>query len=155
MALADSCRGCHRDNQPKFLPCRSSSESRAGAAWGELASCTPRRSPTPSIAATFPIAIAGVIVVFSFAQLRLSGSATLLGTVAIVLLDMGLHCLLGVVSSVNYMARRDVSMMCRGFVASSLVMLGGFLVMRRRMLQVLCNLLVVPCSLLRHEIFSG
>jgi hypothetical protein len=75
----------------------------------------------------------------------------LLGTVAIVLLDMGLHCLFGVASSVNYMARRDVSMMCRGFVASSLVMLGSFFVMKRRMLEVLCNLFVVSCSLLRHN----
>jgi hypothetical protein len=58
----------------------------------------------------------------------------LLAIVAIVLLDMGLDCLFGVASSVNDMAHRDVSMMCRSFVASSLVMLGGFLVMRRRML---------------------
>ena len=79
----------------------------------------------------------------------------MLGAVTIVLLDMGLHCLFGMASRANYMAHRHVSMMCRGFVASSLVMLGGFLVMRRRMLQVLCNLFVVSCSLLGHEILSG
>ena len=49
----------------------------------------------------------------------------MLGTVTIVLLDVGLHCLSGVVSSVNYMAHRDVGMMCRGFVAPSLVMLAA------------------------------
>jgi hypothetical protein len=75
--------------------------------------------------------------------------------VTIVLLDVGLHCLSGVVSSVNYMAHRDVGMMCRGFVAPSFVVLRGFLVMRRRMLQVLRDMFVVSCSLLRHEIFSG
>jgi hypothetical protein len=87
--------------------------------------------------------------------LRLSGSAALLATVAIVLRDMGLHCLFGVTSGVKDMAHRDVSMVCRGFVASSLVMLGGFLMMKRRMLQVFCNLFVVSCSLLRHENFSS
>jgi len=60
----------------------------------------------------------------------------LLGTVTIVLLDMGLHCLFGVTSSVNYMAHCDVSMMCRRFVAPNLVVLSGFLMMKRRMLQV-------------------
>ena len=79
----------------------------------------------------------------------------MLGTVAIVLGDMGLHCLFGVVSSVKYMAHRYVSMVCRGFVASSLVMFGGFLMMKRRMLQVFCDLFVVSCSLLRHENFSS
>jgi hypothetical protein len=33
------------------------------------------------------------------------------------------------------------------------VMLGGFLMMKRRMLQVFGNLFVVSCSLLRHGIF--
>ena len=79
----------------------------------------------------------------------------MLATVAIVLRDMGLHRLFGVAPSVDYMAHRDVSMVCRGFVVSSLVMLGGFLMMKRRMLQVFCNLLVVSCGLLRHVIFSG
>jgi hypothetical protein len=58
-------------------------------------------------------------------SLRLSRSATLLGTVAIVLLDVGLHCVFELVSSVNYMAHRDVGRMCRGFVAPSLVMLAA------------------------------
>jgi hypothetical protein len=88
-------------------------------------------------------------------SLRLSGSAALLGTVVIVLRDMGLHCLFGVASSVKYMAHRDVSMVCRGFVASSLVMFGSLLMMKRRMLQVFCDLFVVSCSLLRHENFSS
>ena len=74
---------------------------------------------------------------------------------ATVLFDVGLYCLLGMASGVNYMTRRDVSMMCRGFVAPGLVMLGGFLVMRRRMLQVLCNMFVVSCSLLRHRSSSA
>ena len=73
----------------------------------------------------------------------------------VVFRDMGLHCFFGVASSVNYMARRDMRMMCRGFVVSSLVMLGCFLVMKRRMLQVFCNLFVVSCCFLRHEDFSG
>jgi hypothetical protein len=96
-----------------------------------------------------PIAIAGAIL----SWLPLSGGAALLGIVAIVLRDMGLHGLFGVASGVNYMAHRDVSMMCCGFVVSSLVMLGGFLMMKRRMLQVFRNLFVVSSSLLRHSDF--
>jgi hypothetical protein len=63
-------------------------------------------------------------------------SAALLGTRTTVLLDMGLHCLFGVASSMNHMSHRGVSMVRRCFVASSLVMLGGFLVMMRRMREV-------------------
>ena len=59
----------------------------------------------------------------------------MLGTLTIVLLDMGLHCLFGVASRVNYVAHCDVSMMCRCFVAPNLMELGGFLVMKRCMLQ--------------------
>jgi hypothetical protein len=73
-------------------------------------------------------------------------SAALLGSGATVLRDMGLRCLFRVVSRVNYMARRGMSMVRRGFVASSLVMLGGFLVMRSRMFQVLCNCLWCPAA---------
>jgi hypothetical protein len=73
----------------------------------------------------------------------------LLGTVAgVVLRDMSLHCFFGVTSSVKCMAHRDVSMMCRGFVAPSLVMLGSFFVMMCRMLQVFCNLFVMSCGFL-------
>jgi hypothetical protein len=72
-----------------------------------------------------------------------------------VLLDVGLYCFLAVASGVNYMTRRDMSVVRRCFVMSSLVMLCSFLMMARRMFQVLCNLFVVSCSLLRHEIFSG
>ena len=46
-------------------------------------------------------------------------------TVTIVLLNMGLHCLFGMASGVNYMAHRDVSVMSRGFVAPCLVCLAA------------------------------
>jgi hypothetical protein len=55
---------------------------------------------------------------------------------ATVFLDMRLHCLFGVTLRMNHMAHRSVSMMCRCFMASGLVMLGGFLVMMRRMREV-------------------
>jgi hypothetical protein len=51
-------------------------------------------------------------------------------------LNMGLHCLLSIASGMNRMAGRDVSMVCRRFVVSSLVMLGGFSVVMRRMREV-------------------
>jgi hypothetical protein len=54
------------------------------------------------------------------------------GTVAIVLLDMGFHCLFGVASGMNYVTSRDVSMVSGGFVASSLMMFGGFFMMASR-----------------------
>jgi hypothetical protein len=79
----------------------------------------------------------------------------LLGTGATVLLDVGLDCLFSVASGMNDVARRDVSMVSGCFMASSLVMLGGFLVMPRRMRKVFRDLFVMSCSLLRHEIFSG
>jgi hypothetical protein len=50
-----------------------------------------------------------------------------------VLLDVSLYCLLGVASGVNYMTRRDMSMVRRRFMMSSLVMLCSFLMMARRM----------------------
>jgi hypothetical protein len=62
-------------------------------------------------------------------------SAAMLG--AIMFLNMGLHCLFGVAPRMNHMSHRGVSMVCRCFMASGFVMLGGFLVMKRRMLQVL------------------
>jgi len=46
-----------------------------------------------------------------------------------VLLNAGLHCLFSMASSMNCIAAVDVSRVCRGFVASSLVMFGGY---RRR-----------------------
>ena len=49
---------------------------------------------------------------------------------------MGLHRLLSIASGMNRMATRDVSMVCRRFVVSSLVMLGGFFVVARRMRKV-------------------
>jgi hypothetical protein len=63
-------------------------------------------------------------------------SAALFGTGTTVFVDMGLHCLFGVASGVNYVARRDVSVVCRCFVAPSLVMLGSFLMMMRSMREV-------------------
>lgn len=57
----------------------------------------------------------------------------MLGTSTTVLLDMGLYCLFGVASGLNEVPRRDMSMVCRGFVTSSLMMLGGFLMVTRRM----------------------
>jgi hypothetical protein len=51
------------------------------------------------------------------------------------------------------MAGREVSMVCRRFVVSSLVMLGRFFVMTRRIGKVFWSFFVVSCSLLRHEIF--
>ncbi len=41
----------------------------------------------------------------------------------------GLHCLFSMASSMNCIAAVGVSRVCRGFVASSLVMFGGY---RRR-----------------------
>jgi hypothetical protein len=60
----------------------------------------------------------------------------LLGTGTTVLVNVGLHCLFGVASSVNYMTRRHVGMVCRRFVTSSVVVLGSFLVMMSRMRKV-------------------
>jgi hypothetical protein len=60
-------------------------------------------------------------------------SAALLGSGTAVLLDVGLYCFLAVASGVNYMTRRDMSMVRRCFMTSSLVMLCSFLMMARRM----------------------
>jgi hypothetical protein len=60
-------------------------------------------------------------------------SAALLGSGTAVLLDVGLYCFLAVASGVNYMTRRDMSMVRRCFMMSSLVMLCSFLMMTRRM----------------------
>ena len=53
-----------------------------------------------------------------------------------VLLDVGLHCLLGMASGMNRMAAGDMSMVCRSFVVSSPVMLGGLSVVMRRIREV-------------------
>jgi len=86
---------------------------------------------------------------------HLGRSAALLGAVTIVFIDVDLHRLLGVASSMNCMAVRGVSVVCRRFVTTSLMVLGGFRVMTGRMCQVLRSFFVVFCSLLGHEIFSG
>jgi hypothetical protein len=75
------------------------------------------------------------------------------GRVAIVLLDMGFHCLFSVAPGMNYVASRDVSMVCRGFVAAGLMMFGSFLMMASRVGKVFRDFFVVSCSLLRHDIF--
>jgi hypothetical protein len=59
-----------------------------------------------------------------------------LDTVAIMLLNVGLHCVLGVTSGMNDMTHREVGMVCRCFMVSGLVMLGGFFVMTCRMRKV-------------------
>jgi hypothetical protein len=69
----------------------------------------------------------------SFALPLSGGRATVLGTVAIMLLNVGLHCVLGVTSGMNYMAHREVGMVCRCLVVPGLVMPGGFFVMTCRM----------------------
>jgi hypothetical protein len=43
-----------------------------------------------------------------------------------VLLGMGLNCLFGVPSGMNHVGPRGVSVVCRLFVMSRVVMLGGF-----------------------------
>ena len=77
------------------------------------------------------------------------------GTMAIVLLDMGFHCLFGVASGMNYVTSCDVSMVCRGFVVSSLMMFGSFFMMASRVGKVFRDFFVVSCCLLRHEILSS
>ncbi len=77
------------------------------------------------------------------------------GTVAIVLLDMGFDCLFGVAPGMNYVTSRHVSVVCRGFVVSSLMMFGSFFVMASRVGEVFRDFFVVSCRLLRHEIFSS
>jgi hypothetical protein len=62
----------------------------------------------------------------------LSGAA-LLSSGTAVLLDVGLYCFLAVASGLNYMTRRDMSVVRRCFMMSSLVMLCSFLMMTRRM----------------------
>jgi hypothetical protein len=87
--------------------------------------------------------------------LRFCGGATLRGTVTIVLLDMGFHGLFGVAPGMNNVTSRDVRMVCRGFVASGLMMFGSFFMMASRVDKVFRDFLVVSCSLLRHGIFSS
>jgi hypothetical protein len=53
------------------------------------------------------------------------------------LLCMGFDCLFGVAPRMDHMSHRGVGMVRRCFMASSLVMLGSFLVMMRRVREVL------------------
>ena len=52
-----------------------------------------------------------------------------------VLLGMSLYCLFSMPSAMNYVAPRGVSVVCRLFVMSGIVVLGGLLVVTRGMLK--------------------
>ena len=54
-----------------------------------------------------------------------------------VLLNMGLHCLFSIASGMNRVTMRGVSVVCRCFVVSSLMMLGSLPVVMRRMREML------------------
>jgi hypothetical protein len=99
---------------------------RARAAWGRDHSSTPRSKPTPAATAAFRGHN-------SNRGAQFLSSAALLGSGTAVLLDVGLYCFLAVASGVNYMTRRDMSVVRRCFMMSSLVMLCSFLMMARRM----------------------
>jgi hypothetical protein len=75
--------------------------------------------------------------------------------VAVVLLDMGFHCLFGMAPGMNYVTSRDMSMVRRGFVASSFMMFGSFFMMASCVGEVFRDFFMVSGSLLRHEIFSS
>ena len=51
------------------------------------------------------------------------------------LLGMSLHCLFGMPSGMNYVTPRSMSVVCRLFVMSSIMVLGGFLVVVGGMLK--------------------
>jgi len=53
-----------------------------------------------------------------------------------VLFGMSLHGLFSMPSAMNYVASRSVSVVCRLFVTSGIVMLGGLLVMMGGMFEV-------------------
>jgi len=65
---------------------------------------------------------------------------------------MSHHSVFGVLSGVNYVAPRGVSMVCRLFVLSGIVMFGGFPVVTSGVRQMFRRLLVMLCGLLRHRI---
>ena len=67
---------------------------------------------------------------------------------------MGLNCLFSVPSGMNHVGPRGVSVVCRLFVMSRVVMLGGFPVVAGGMRQMFRGFLVVLRSFLRHMIFS-
>ena len=52
------------------------------------------------------------------------------------LFGMSLHALFSMPSAMNYVAPRGVSVMCRLFVMSGIVVFGGFLVVTGGMLEV-------------------
>ena len=66
------------------------------------------------------------------------------------LLSVSLHCFLGMPTSVNDMRPRGVRMVCRLLVMSTLVMLGRLSMVAGGVREMLCGLLMVFCSLLRH-----
>ena len=53
------------------------------------------------------------------------------------LFAMGLHCVIRVTPGVNYVTPRGVRMVCRLFMVSGLMMLGGFPVVMRGTRKVL------------------
>src|ERR1700722_14742971 len=67
---------------------------------------------------------------------------------------MGLNCLFSVPSGMNHVGPRGVSVVCRLFVMSGVVMLGGFPVVAGGMRQMFRGFLVVLRGFLRHMIFS-
>jgi hypothetical protein len=71
-----------------------------------------------------------------------------------VLLDVGLHGLFSVLSRVNNMASRSMSMVRSQCVFSGIVMLGSFAVVPGGMSEMFCCLLVKFSGFLRHMIFS-
>ena len=61
---------------------------------------------------------------------------------------MSHHSVFGVLSGVNYVAPRGVSMVCRLFVLSGIVMFGGLPVVTSGVRQMFRRLLVMLCGLL-------
>ena len=64
-------------------------------------------------------------------------SPSLRGLFLAMLLSMSFDCVLGVASCMNHVATRRVGMVCRLFVMTRLVMLGGFRVVTGGMRKVL------------------
>ena len=63
------------------------------------------------------------------------------------------HSIFGVLSGVNYVASRSMSMVGRLFVLSGIVMFGGFPVVTSGVRQMFRRLLVMLCGFLRHRNF--
>ena len=70
-----------------------------------------------------------------------------------VLFGVSYHSVFGVLSGTNYVAPRGVSMVCRLFVLSGIVMFGSFPVVTSGVRQMFRRLLVMLCGFLRHRSF--